>query len=82
MRIDNLLGSTIMKVTRELNKPWCVSVFHDNSGVIKFDEKYNVCFKVETHNHPSALEPFGGANTGVGGVIRDPLGQASAQNLS
>jgi len=73
-KIDNLLKSTIMKVTKELNKPWCVSVFKDNSGVIKFDEKYNVCFKVETHNHPSALEPFGGANTGLGGVIRDPLG--------
>ncbi len=73
-KINNLLKSTIMKVTKELDKPWCVSVFHDNSGVIKFDHKYNVCFKVETHNHPSALEPFGGANTGVGGVIRDPLG--------
>ena len=73
-RIDNLLKSTIMKVTKELNKPWCVSVFEDNSGVIRFDDQYNVCFKVETHNHPSALEPFGGANTGIGGVIRDPLG--------
>ena len=72
--IDNLLKSTIMKVTKELNKPWCVSVFQDNSGVIRFDDEYNVCFKVETHNHPSALEPFGGANTGIGGVIRDPLG--------
>ncbi len=72
--INNLLKSTIMKVTRELNKSWCVSVFKDNSGVIKFDDKYNVCFKVETHNHPSALEPFGGANTGLGGVIRDPMG--------
>ena len=74
MKIDNLLKSTIMKVTKELNKPWCVSVFKDNSGVIKFDDKFNVCFKVETHNHPSALEPFGGANTGIGGVIRDPMG--------
>jgi phosphoribosylformylglycinamidine synthase len=72
--IDSLLRSTIMKVTNELKKPWCVSVFHDNSGIIKFDDKYNVCFKVETHNHPSALEPFGGANTGIGGVIRDPMG--------
>jgi phosphoribosylformylglycinamidine (FGAM) synthase PurS component len=72
--IDNLLKSTIMKVTKELNRPWCVSVFKDNSGVIRFDDKYNICFKVETHNHPSALEPFGGANTGIGGVIRDPLG--------
>ncbi|MCX5708506.1 MAG: phosphoribosylformylglycinamidine synthase subunit PurS [Candidatus Omnitrophica bacterium] len=74
LKINNLLKSTIMKVTRELNKPWCVSVFKDNSGVIEFDDKYNVCFKVETHNHPSALEPFGGANTGIGGVIRDPMG--------
>jgi len=73
-KINNLLKSTIMRVTRELNKPWCVSVFKDNSGVISFDDNYNVCFKVETHNHPSALEPFGGANTGIGGVIRDPLG--------
>ncbi|MDD5432944.1 MAG: phosphoribosylformylglycinamidine synthase subunit PurS, partial [Candidatus Omnitrophica bacterium] len=73
-KIDSLLKSTIMKATKELNKPWCVSVFKDNAGVIKFDDKYNVCFKVETHNHPSALEPFGGANTGIGGVIRDPLG--------
>lgn len=72
--IDNLLKSTIMKVTKELNKSWCVSVFHDNSGIIRFDEKNNVCFKVETHNHPSALEPYGGAGTGAGGVIRDPLG--------
>ncbi|MDD5668785.1 MAG: phosphoribosylformylglycinamidine synthase subunit PurS, partial [Candidatus Omnitrophica bacterium] len=72
--INNLLKTTIMKATEELKKPWCVSVFKDNSGVIRFDEDYNVCFKVETHNHPSALEPFGGANTGIGGVIRDPLG--------
>ncbi|MDP3791875.1 MAG: phosphoribosylformylglycinamidine synthase subunit PurL [Candidatus Omnitrophota bacterium] len=72
--IDNLLKSTVMKVTKELAKPWCVSVFKDNSGVIKFDDKYDICFKVETHNHPSALEPYGGAGTGIGGVIRDPLG--------
>jgi len=72
--IRNLLKSTIVKATNEINKPWCVSVFHDNAGVIKFDEDSDVCFKVETHNHPSALEPFGGANTGIGGVIRDILG--------
>ncbi|MCU0645681.1 MAG: AIR synthase-related protein [bacterium] len=72
--IDNLLKSTIMKVTRELDKSWCLSVFKDNAGVIEFDDKHDVCFKVETHNHPSALEPYGGANTGIGGVIRDPLG--------
>lgn len=72
--IDNLLKSTIARATYDLNKPWCISVFHDNAGVIAFDEKDHVCFKVETHNHPSALEPFGGANTGIGGVIRDILG--------
>jgi phosphoribosylformylglycinamidine synthase II len=71
---DNLLKETVMRVTKELKKPWCVSVFKDNSGVIRFDGKYSVCFKVETHNHPSALEPYGGAGTGIGGVIRDPLG--------
>lgn len=72
--IRNLLKSTIMKATQELKKPFCVSVFKDNSGIIKFDDEFNVCFKVETHNHPSALEPYGGANTGIGGVIRDPMG--------
>ncbi len=72
--IDNLLENTIMRATYELRKPWCVSVFKDNAGIIKFDRKYNLCFKVETHNHPSALEPYGGASTGLGGVIRDILG--------
>jgi phosphoribosylformylglycinamidine synthase II len=72
--IDNLLKSTIMKVTEELNKPWCLSTFKDNSGVIDFDGRHALCFKVETHNHPSAIEPYGGASTGLGGVIRDPLG--------
>ena len=72
--IENLLKSTIMKVTEELNPPWCVSVFEDNSGMISFDDTHNLCFKVETHNHPSAVEPYGGAGTGIGGVIRDPLG--------
>ncbi len=72
--IQNLFKSTIVRATNEINKPWCVSVFHDNAGVIKFDQDDHVCFKVETHNHPSALEPFGGANTGMGGVIRDILG--------
>jgi phosphoribosylformylglycinamidine synthase len=72
--INNLLRETIMKVTAELDKEWCVSVFKDNSGIIEFDDNYDVCFKVETHNHPSAIEPYGGAGTGIGGVIRDPLG--------
>ncbi len=72
--IDNLLQSTVMRATRELDKPWCLSVFKDNAGVIDFDGRYAVNFKVETHNHPSAVEPYGGAATGIGGVIRDTLG--------
>ncbi len=72
--VDNLLKSTVIKATRELNKPWCLSVFVDNAGVIDFDGRWALCFKVETHNHPSAVEPYGGAATGIGGVVRDPLG--------
>ncbi len=72
--IDNLLKSTIARATKLLDKPWCLSVFVDNSGVIDFDGENAVCFKVETHNHPSAVEPYGGAATGLGGVIRDVLG--------
>ncbi|MDK1032822.1 MAG: phosphoribosylformylglycinamidine synthase subunit PurS, partial [Planctomycetia bacterium] len=72
--IDNLMKSTIARVTEELALPWCISVFKDNAGIIEFDDKWNICFKVETHNHPSALEPYGGSATGIGGVIRDPMG--------
>ena len=72
--IDNLLKQTIFKATKELNLDWLVSVFADNAGVVRFDDAWDVCFKVETHNHPSAIDPYGGANTGLGGVIRDPLG--------
>ncbi len=78
-QFENLLKETIFAATREIRKrlggdDWCVSVFEDNAGVVKFDDGQHLVFKVETHNHPSALEPYGGANTGVGGVIRDPLG--------
>jgi phosphoribosylformylglycinamidine synthase len=72
--VSNLLKSTIAKVTEELDLSWCFSVFEDNAGIVDFEGDYAVAFKVETHNHPSALEPFGGAATGVGGVIRDILG--------
>jgi phosphoribosylformylglycinamidine synthase len=72
--IENLLKSTIAKVTHTLNRDFCVSVFVDNAGIVKFDDEHSVCIKVETHNRPSAIEPFGGAGTGVGGVIRDVLG--------
>ncbi len=78
-QFDNMLKETIFAATQQLRQQagdddWCVSVFADNAGVIHFDDQYNVVFKVETHNHPSALEPYGGANTGIGGVIRDPMG--------
>lgn len=76
--IVNLLKSTVFKATKDINSPDCVSVFDDNSGVVKFDDKDNICFKVETHNHPSSLEPYGGASTGMGGVIRDILGTGCA----
>lgn len=72
--IDGLLKTYIRAATQELNKEWVYSAFVDNAGIIKFDDEYDLAFKVETHNRPSALEPFGGANTGVGGVIRDILG--------
>ena len=72
--IGNLLKETVFGATRKLKKDWCVSVFKDNAGVVRFDEENDVCFKVETHNHPSAIEPYGGAGTGIGGVIRDILG--------
>jgi phosphoribosylformylglycinamidine synthase II len=71
---DDLLKDTVFKATKQLNKDWCISVFADNAGVVKFDEESAVCFKVETHNHPSALDPYGGSATGIGGVIRDPMG--------
>jgi len=70
----DLLKETIMQATRELDKSFCLSVFSDNAGVIAFDKYWGIAFKVETHNHPSALEPVGGAGTGIGGVIRDILG--------
>jgi len=79
IHFDNMLKETIFAATVSIRESlgeddWCVSVFVDNAGVVTFDETHDVCFKAETHNHPSALEPYGGANTGIGGVIRDPLG--------
>ncbi len=73
-QIQSLFKSYIAKATKQINAPWCVSVFEDNAGIVKFDKGYGIAAKVETHNHPSAVEPFGGAATGVGGVIRDILG--------
>jgi len=72
--IDGLLKQYIRAATDAVAPPWLRSAFVDNAGVIEFDATHDLAFKVETHNHPSALEPFGGANTGVGGVVRDLLG--------
>ncbi len=78
-QFNSMLKETIFAATNTIRKQlgdqdWCVSVFKDNAGVVTFDDEDHVVFKVETHNHPSAIEPYGGANTGLGGVIRDPLG--------
>jgi phosphoribosylformylglycinamidine synthase II len=72
--IDGLLRTYLRGASEQIAAPWVRSMFEDNAGIIDFDDEYAVSFKVETHNHPSAIEPFGGANTGVGGVIRDVLG--------
>ncbi len=81
-RYKNLIKETIFQSTMDLMgndaSDFCLSVFSDNAGVIAFDETDAVCFKVETHNHPSAIEPYGGSATGIGGVIRDILGTGLA----
>ena len=81
--IDNLMKRTIAAATHKLMETtehgqWCVSVFEDNAGIVKLDETHGVCIKVETHNHPSAIEPYGGAATGIGGCIRDVIGTGQA----
>ena len=63
------------KIRKKLGKKdFCVSVFKDNSGGIIFDKDYLVTDKAETHNSPSALDPYGGAITGIVGVNRDTIG--------
>ena len=75
--VDSLFKTYIRSVTEQImrDKPdFVLSAFVDNAGFVKLDEDKAVCLKVETHNHPSAIEPYAGANTGLGGVIRDILG--------
>ncbi|HZG66215.1 MAG TPA: AIR synthase related protein, partial [Herpetosiphonaceae bacterium] len=79
--VDGLLKTFLMAATDQVRPPWLLSAFVDNAGIIAFGAGDALSFKVETHNHPSALEPFGGANTGVGGVVRDVLG-VSAQPIA
>jgi phosphoribosylformylglycinamidine synthase II len=84
--IRSLFRTTIVETTEEIRKvlgsnDYCLSVFKDNAGVIKFDENTIIAFKVETHNAPSALDPYGGALTGIVGVNRDPLGTGMGTRL-
>jgi len=84
--IDGLFKAYIRRTTEEIRsslgkEDWCVSVFDDNSGVIKFSDSHNIAFKVETHNTPCALDPYGGALTGIVGVNRDPFGTGRGAKL-
>ncbi len=76
---DGIYNYYIKRATNEIRKAkgdsdFCVSVFKDNSGGIVFDDEWIVTDKVETHNSPSALDPFGGSITGIVGVNRDTIG--------
>lgn len=79
--IHNLLKATVAAATHALiadGLDWALSVFVDNAGIIRFDDDWAICMKVETHNRPSAIEPYGGAATGIGGCIRDIMGTGLA----
>lgn len=85
-RISSLFKTYIQGATRDIRarageKDICVSVFTDNAGVIRFTDDYHLVFKVETHNSPSALDPYGGALTGIVGVNRDPFGTGIGAKL-
>ncbi|HTL11701.1 MAG TPA: AIR synthase-related protein, partial [Bdellovibrionota bacterium] len=72
--IHSLFKATISGTTAEIARPWLISVFKDNAGMVAIDDEHALCIKVETHNSPSALDPYGGALTGIVGVNRDILG--------
>lgn len=72
--INSLMKTYLRAATDAIDAPWVRSAFVDNAGILDFEDGWEVAIKAETHNHPSALEPFGGSNTGVGGVVRDILG--------
>ncbi len=74
LEVNSVFRSTISGTTSMLPKPWLLSVFEDNAGIVAFDDEDSFCVKVETHNSPSALDPYGGALTGIVGVNRDILG--------
>jgi len=84
--INSLFTTYIKSATKKIrerlgSEDFCLSVFSDNAGIIKFTEDYNLVFKVETHNSPSALDPYGGALTGIVGVNRDPFGTGKGAKL-
>jgi phosphoribosylformylglycinamidine synthase len=84
--IDSLFKTYIKDSTTKIRKAkgrkdFCLSVFVDNAGIIKFNDDFNLVFKVETHNSPSALDPYGGALTGIVGVNRDPFGTGIGAKL-
>lgn len=84
--IKSLFKSFIQRTTKDVRermgeKDFCLSVFKDNAGVIKFNDTHSLVFKVETHNSPSALDPYGGALTGIVGVNRDPFGTGIGSKL-
>lgn len=76
--ISSLYKTFIKRATQDVRSArgldWLVSVFSDNAGIVRFDDNIDLCIKVETHNSPSALDPYGGALTGILGVNRDILG--------
>ncbi len=84
--ISSLYKTCIQGSTKKLReqmgeKDFCRSVFKDNAGVVAFNKDYDLCIKVETHNSPSALDPYGGALTGIVGVNRDPMGTGLGANM-
>jgi phosphoribosylformylglycinamidine synthase subunit PurSL len=84
--IDSLFKTYIVGATRDIRarlaeKDFCLSVFKDNAGVIRFNDDWSLVFKVETHNSPSALDPYGGALTGIVGVNRDAFGTGQGARL-
>lgn len=86
LQIDSLFKTYIVGATREVRKnlgekDFCLSVFKDNAGVIEFNNEWSLVFKVETHNSPSALDPYGGALTGIVGVNRDGMGTGMGARL-
>ncbi|MEI8172948.1 MAG: AIR synthase-related protein [Deltaproteobacteria bacterium] len=85
-KIDSLFDTYIKGSTKKIRErlgkdDWCISVFIDNAGIIRFNDECNLVFKVETHNSPSALDPYGGALTGIVGVNRDPFGTGKGAKL-